>query len=138
MTRTSARDAAVRLLYEREMGGDADLDGFAAMTDISVDGEERAYIEDVLGGVSARLLSLDALIEQNAKNWSLERIARVDLCILRVAVYELLCRLDVPQAAAINEAVELARTYGGEDSVSFVNGVLGAISRSSEVESARA
>ena len=69
------------------------------------------------------------MIAAHATGWALDRIARVDLSILRVCVYELLYRPDVPRSAAINEAVELAKTFGEEKSYSFVNGILGTIER---------
>ena len=75
---------------------------------------------------------LDALIASHAIDWSIDRIARVDLCILRVALYEMLYRSDVPSGAAINEAVELAKRFGGEKSYAFINGILGVVARELE------
>ncbi len=74
--------------------------------------------------------SLDTLIEQNAVGWRLSRIGKVDLSILRLAIYEMLCREDVPESVAINEAVELAKKYSEPKSKQFINGILGSISRS--------
>ena len=84
---------------------------------------------------------LDAEIESFSNGWKVERIAKVDLSILRLALYEMSHRQDVPESSAINEAVELAKKYGSDKSAKFINGVLGGISRQrnqkqeSEVES---
>ncbi|HWI39858.1 MAG TPA: transcription antitermination factor NusB, partial [Verrucomicrobiae bacterium] len=67
---------------------------------------------------------LDRLIEEKSRNWSVSRMARVDLNILRVATYELLHRPDVPRNVTLNEAVEIAKTFGAEESPAFVNGIL--------------
>lgn len=79
--------------------------------------------------MEATLGEVDALIAENTVDWSIDRISRVDLAILRVAVYEMLYREDVPTGASINEAVELAKRFGGERSYSFVNGILGTIAK---------
>ena len=72
---------------------------------------------------------IDEFVSRYSKDWMIDRIARVDLSILRVAIYEMLYRKeDVPTGAAINEAVELAKRYGGERSYAFVNGILGSVS----------
>ena len=72
---------------------------------------------------------IDELISYTAKGWKIERMSKVDLSILRLSIYELMFDEDIPEKVAINEAVELAKEYGGEDSASFINGILGEISR---------
>lgn len=72
---------------------------------------------------------IDELISSTAKGWKIERMSKVDLSILRLSIYELMFDEDIPKKVAINEAVELAKEYGGEDSASFINGILGEISR---------
>ena len=72
---------------------------------------------------------IDELISSTAKGWKIERMSKVDLSILRLSIYELIFDEDIPEKVAINEAVELAKEYGGEDSASFINGILGEISR---------
>lgn len=129
MARTAARDAALRLLYETEMGGDGGLDGLADMLDLRFSAQDRAYIEEITQGVSQALAALDEAIGRCAKDWTTERMARVDLCILRLAVYEMQHREDIPQSVSINEAVQLAHDYSGEEAASFINGVLGTIAR---------
>lgn len=83
-----------------------------------------AYAEDLVAGVIAHKEDLDEQINSALKNWSAERVGRVERNILRVALYEIIYVEDVPANAAINEAVELAKLYGGEESPGFVNAVL--------------
>ena len=91
--------------------------------------EDAAYAEQVAAGVDEHAGEIDALVSKYAVDWSIGRIARVDLSILRVAIYEMLYRDDVPTGAAINEAVELAKRYGGERSYAFINGILGSVAK---------
>jgi N utilization substance protein B len=95
-----------------------------------LDGEDLLYVSQMLEGVAAHTVELDEYVSRYAKDWTIDRIARVDLSILRVAIYEMLYRKeDVPAGAAINEAVELAKRYGGERSYAFVNGILGSVAK---------
>ena len=94
--------------------------------------EDRAWIDRVLQGVSTGLPFLDGKISAASRNWAIDRIARVDLSILRLAVWEIYNEDDVPGAVIINEAVELANCYSGDGSGRFVNGVLGTILREKE------
>ena len=86
--------------------------------------EARSYAGLLVEGVVARRAELDLLIKSKAQHWALPRMARVDLNLLRLAVYELLYRDDVPKKVVINEAIEVAKKYGSEDSSAFVNGIL--------------
>jgi N utilization substance protein B len=105
-----APDVVTRELYVEELGLPCD---FTCM---------------LLNGVSAHLAEIDALIAETSEHWSIERMPLVDLNILRLAAFEMLHVSDVPHSVSINEAVELAKDYGGEDlSSKFVNGVLGKI-----------
>ena len=142
MSRRIARDAAMRLIYAWEMGGEADLlINDDALEYPSISPKDRQYIEQVVQGVQQSCAELDAEIESFSNGWKVERIAKVDLSILRLALYEMSHRQDVPESSAINEAVELAKKYGSDKSAKFINGVLGGISRQrnqkqeSEVES---
>ena len=82
-------------------------------------------------GAEEKLAEIDARIDEFSHKWSRNRISRVALAVLRLAVYEMLYEEDIPVSVAINEAVELAKKYGGDEDSSFVNGVLGGISRDS-------
>src|ERR1700733_9169667 len=87
-----------------------------------------AFAENLLRGVTEQLPAIDDLISRHAANWRLERMPAVDRNVLRIAVYEML-RTDTPAAIVIDEALELARRFAGEESVQFVNGVLDAVRR---------
>jgi N utilization substance protein B len=85
------------------------------------------YASELVGGACAHLAEIDAHIQSAAREWPLQQMARIDKNILRLAIYEILFNNTVPAKAAINEAVELAKTFGSETSSRFVNGVLGTI-----------
>ena len=94
--------------------------------------DDTNFVEDVVEGVHANVSKIDGVIAPAAPEWPVEQIAKIDKIILRIGVYELIIKRDVPPKVAINEAVELAKTFGGENSSKFVNGVLGTIYRNSD------
>lgn len=89
--------------------------------------KDRAYIEQKVTDIFTHLEEIDAIIDGSATNWKTSRMAKVELTLLRLAVYEIKFEEDIPTGVAINEAVELAKAYGEENSASFVNGVLARI-----------
>lgn len=91
--------------------------------------DEKDFTRSIVNGVIAQREKVDGTITKFAPDWPLEKITMVDRNVLRVGVYELLFNFDIPSKVAINEAIELAKTYGGESSGRFVNGVLGAVYR---------
>ena len=91
--------------------------------------KEIDYIRGKYEAVVSRLPEIDALLNENAKGWKTGRMNKVDLTILRLAVYEMKWDDDIPDGVAINEAVELAKRFGGESSSSFVNGILGKLAK---------
>ena len=143
-----AREMAVQMLYQRDLGGsrieevfarfrpaeylvtdpDEDEGGGEGEKERPLSTEERANIfgraKDLVRGTADNLEEVDALIASQADNWRLERMAPVDRNILRLAVYEFLYETDVPKLVVIDEAIELAKRYGSENSSSFVNGLL--------------
>ena len=124
--RTRAREQALQLLFTRDFISDetAPLRFVDVMDDIVVED----YAHELYEGVLDRRPSIDAAIESASENWSLSRMALTDRSILRIAVFELMYRPDIPAGVSINEAVELAQRFGGEDdSYRFVNGVLGKV-----------
>ena len=125
LERTQARRQALHILYQREMTGDAvaRILGDGAWSE--EDGEPLGFCRDLVTGVEEHLEALDSAIEEISENWSVSRMPVVDRNILRLAAYEILFVDDIPDSVSINEAVELAKTYGGDDSSKFVNGVLG-------------
>lgn len=131
MSRPRAREVAMKLVYSGLLGGADTPDAVLEKSGINeaFDDDDYRFAESIEAGVIAHADEIDALVSSHAKDWALDRIARVDLSILRVCVYELLYRPDVPRSAAINEAVELAKIFGEDKSYSFVNGILGSIER---------
>lgn len=86
--------------------------------------ESLDFAAELVKGVTENRSAIDELLTAKSKNWSLVRMARVDLCILRIAIFELLYRSDIPKNVTINEAIEVAKKFGTEESPSFVNGIL--------------
>ena len=88
---------------------------------------DKVYISSILEGVMKEAPSIDHYIVKNSKDWTIDRMSRIDLAIMRVAIFEILYREDIPASVSINEAVELAKKYSHEDAGSFINGILGSI-----------
>jgi len=132
MSRTTAREVAMMMHFSNLLGGEDTPEHVCDKAESlgALDGEDLLYVSQMLEGVRAHTAEIDGLVSRFSKDWAIERIARVDLSILRVAIYEMLYRKqDVPAGAAINEAVELAKRYGGERSYAFVNGILGSVAK---------
>ena len=143
MTRTAAREIAILLGFSAagEETAEACIDRFfepehyASLAEENAlfseypDETQMAYIRTLVGLISERRETLDAYIEKYAKGWKVGRISRTAGAILRCAMSEILWLPEVPDAAAINEAVELAKKYEDTDTVSFINGVLGGFVR---------
>ena len=91
--------------------------------------EVKAFAEEIIKGTYKHLAEINKLIHKCAKNWSLDRMAVVDRNVLRMAVYEILHRMDIPTSVTINEAIEIAKKFGTEESGSFVNGILDNVAR---------
>jgi N utilization substance protein B len=123
--RHRARELALMILYELEFRP-GDIRGLLAdfWKDRAVVAEVREFADSLVGGVVGHLAVIDETIAKNAAHWSLARIAPVERNILRLATYELLQRYDIPERVVINEAIELAKMYGSEESGAFVNGIL--------------
>ena len=131
MARSGARAAAMQLIYERLMGGSGQ-DTLGVLIDFTPEEDDSRFINSVVEGVTEHVDELDSLIASYSPSREIDRIARVDLCILRVALYEMRYCTDTPESVAINEAVELAKRFSEPASARFINGVLGAISRSEQ------
>ncbi len=130
MSHTLSREIAMKRLYAETVGGvDTVEDALEQSEHAALSDEDALFSDHLYEGVSAHLSEIDAEIESHAKDWSIGRIAKVDLSILRVAVYELLYERNIPVGATVNEAVELAKVFGGEKSAGFINGVLGAVAK---------
>jgi len=94
--------------------------------------DDRSFIESLVQGVEEKKQDLDAILQPIAPEWPLDQIARMDLIVLRMGAYELLYGTDVPPKVVINEAVELAKSFGGDNSSKFINGVLGTVLRNKD------
>lgn len=129
MDRKKAREYAFVVLFQYkfqpEEVGDI-LADFFIKNDVKNQGE---YIGDIVSGVVKKIDEIDGKIMEFSRGWTIDRINAVSLAALRLGTYEILYRDDVPAAVAVNEAVNLTREYAGEESLGFVNGVLGSIQR---------
>ncbi len=121
-SRREARERAFHLLYESEMKGE-DRDEVLRSLPLEPD----PFAVDLVRGVDGNADEIDGLISAHARNWDIDRMPALDRSLLRLAVFELAHRPDVPTGAVISEAVELAKQYSTDDSGRFVNGVLSAV-----------
>lgn len=130
MKRSEARELVMQLLYQMSIQKDysnAIKERF--VLDYLPESSQTAYFEDSLSTVLMNLEQIDQAIESGSDNWKINRIDFVDLAILRLSIAELMYMENIPDSASINEAVELAKKYGGSSSSKFINGILGKISR---------
>ncbi len=130
MRRREQREHIFKLLFMKEFNSNEEMTEQLSMYFDSLDQlseEDEAYMKEKYGHVLEQLSGIDGLLNETSKGWKTKRMNRVDLTALRLAVYEMKYDKDVPTGVAINEAVELAKRFGGEDSGSFVNGILGKI-----------
>jgi N utilization substance protein B len=120
------RMAAVQFLYQWELNRPEELADAVGQFFTAQEGERAdwAFGEELVYGVVAHAAEVDAEITARAQNWRFERIAKMDLAILRLAVFELLHRPDIPPIVSINEAIDLSKIFSGPDSKRFVNGIL--------------
>lgn len=129
MDRKTARAHAMKLVYEWEMGGDGGEDTRLELLEVAPNDSEADFMNGLFEGVQAHVEALDGAISPFLWKWTIARLRRVDLAILRVAAYELMYT-DTPDAVVVNEAVELANQYSTDDAGRFINGVLGSLARS--------
>lgn len=115
------------VLFELDFGGEAEAVFSRTMAERKIEGPDRDFARDVVFGVLRHQDLIDGIINQLSHDWRIERMNSVDRNAMRLALYELLYREDIPPNVAINEAVELVKRYGGADSPRFVNGILGKV-----------
>ena len=118
---------AIDILYQADVTDAEPSSVLAAWAELR--GPVPGFARELVEGTDERMLEIDMILEETSEDWHVERMPALDRTILRVAVFELIARPDVPAAAAINEAVEAANELSTEDSGRFVNGVLGRIAR---------
>ncbi|MCM8768434.1 MAG: transcription antitermination factor NusB [Candidatus Omnitrophica bacterium] len=133
MKRRKARECALKILYQREMREEpveillSEFWGHKPYPE-----KVRDYASQAVKGICLHLGEIDGLISRAALNWPLERMSAVDRNILRLGTWELLWAADIPAAVSIDEAIELAKLYGTEDSPAFINGILDRIKKMRE------
>lgn len=132
MSRTVARETAFKIVFEKAFQPD-DLQSLYERykssqdenLDINIDDEK--YIIDVLTGINSNIEKIDEKIKAHLKDWVFERVSKIDLAILRLAIYEICFKEDIPTKVSINEAIEIAKQYSEDTSSAFVNGILAEI-----------
>ena len=129
MTRRKLREQIFKLLFRIEFNDADEMDEqiklFFNDVDETYDAEDTEYIQGKYDAMLKLLPDIDKAINERTKGWTTERMSKVDLTIIRLGVYEILYDENVPDSVAVNEAVELAKKFGQDESYSFVNGVLG-------------
>lgn len=129
MGRRETRENAMKLLYQVQIQRDdveEQISRFIEEQEI-IEPQDKEYMLNVVNGVIEKEAELDDLISSHAKGWTIQRMPKVDLAIMRLSCFEMKYRDDIPVNVSINEAVELAKKYSGEQSKTFVNGVLGKV-----------
>ena len=144
MTRGNARELAVHLIYGREFTCEEPSEVIALRlnkeyyTKLSAENQvyserpsraQMGYIDTVVAGVASRAEELNAEIQKYSIGWDISRISKLTRCVMQLAMFEILYLEDVPTGVAISEAVRIAKQYDGDDTGSFVNGILGAFAR---------
>ncbi len=130
--RRRSREQAFIILFEKSFNNDMSVQ---EIVEIAVESEvitADKFMDKILLAAEANIDAIDAEIEKNLKGWSKSRISKVSLALLRMAIAEMNYLEDIPVGVSINEAVEICKVYGSDEDKSFVNGVLGSVSRSKE------
>lgn len=131
MSRHKAREVALKALFQIDVGKiPAGRAMEAALAEASVSPEAEQFARDLLKGTVERLAEIDGVLQQFSVGWSVPRMANIDRNILRLAIYEILHLPEIPASVSVDEAVELAKHYGDENSRRFINGILGNVVRS--------
>lgn len=134
MSRKVAREVAMKHAFARLFGGEDTYEDILDKSGIdeTPTKDDVEYSGEVLSGIAEHAEEIDELIGELAIGWKVERMPKVDLCIMRIAVFEMLYMPEIPDSVSINEAVELAKRFGGEHSSAYINGMLGTLSRRGE------
>jgi transcription antitermination protein NusB len=136
-SRHQAREFALQMLYQAEASGTPLSDVAATFWGEKIVPEEvRTFAERLARGTESFREAIDAILKESLENWRLERLALVDRNILRLAVYEFLHETETPPIVVIDEAIEVAKRFGGEDSWQFANGILDAVRKKLEATGA--
>ena len=131
MGRKQAREGAMKLLFQMESTNDFSIDSMNLyLENFTFNEGETVYIKDSIEKITKNIEKIDNYIVENLEGWSINRLAKVDLSVLRLAIYEILFRDDIPLEVSINEAIETVKKYSSDDAFKFINGVLGGFARS--------
>ena len=128
-SRRQARERALQALYQGELAGESPGGEALFWRHFDADDEAGPFARELVAGVRAERARIDTLLADALENWDIRRLARVDLSLLRLAVYEMMARPEIPHAVTIDEAVEIAGRFGSAESPAFVNGVLDRVAR---------
>ncbi len=132
MGRKKSREKAMNFIFQMDIQNDYSKDFVNKnLEDIDYSDQDRAYIDNIISLFLINKEAIDKTIENHTKEWKINRIAKVDLSILRVAITEIYYVEDIPESVSINEAVDLAKTFSTEESGSFINGILGNVVKGS-------
>ena len=131
MAHSLTREIAMKMLYAAALGGEESMNDILEQSGQAdtLSGKEKTFLENLVAGVRDHQQELDEIIGRYAQGWALNRLAKVDLTILRMAVYEIRHMPEVPVGATINEAVELSKQFCEDKSSGFINGILGSVAR---------
>jgi N utilization substance protein B len=133
MGRKQAREGAMKVLFQMDSMSDYTEDSLDLfLANFEYDEMETLYIKDSISVIKENLEEIDNQIKSNLEGWSIYRLAKVDLAVLRIAIYEILYRNDIPLEVSINEAIETVKKYSSDESFKFINGVLGGFVRNKD------
>jgi len=133
-TRRESRELILKILFQHEYGSVELGQAVKNLCEESCIEDSLVFIKNMVYGITEHKELLDQFIEKYALGWDIERIARVDLIVLRMGLYEIIFCSDIPYEVTINEAVEIVKLYGGENSGSFINGILAGFLNNEDIE----
>lgn len=131
MSRKVAREVALKIVFAQLLGGESNYDCIIEQSDTKTKAtvDDVSFANEIINGILENLDLLDDMISSHAIGWAIDRMPKIDLCILRIALYEMKYRSDIPHSVSINEAVELAKKFSSDKSPTFINGILGTLSK---------
>lgn len=130
MTRSEAREQAFMVLFEKIFDTESEISEIISKAQEAEIIKINGFAQNLLSQIEANSTAIDIAIENNLKGWSIQRLPKVSLAVLRLAIGEMMYVDDVPAGVSVNEAVELTKKYGTNDDASYVNGVLGSVAKS--------
>lgn len=134
--RRKGRELALQALYQIEITGDPSVAAVELfLQHFEGNAKAKEFARRLVSGTVSQLAEIDRLIDQATENWKLARLAKVEYVLLRLAAYELVFCADIPTSVTLDEAIEIAKRFGGEESAGFINGVLDKVAQSSCVKS---